>query len=390
MAGKRRDKKRKACQVSAFLFGTVIIMWYLLGELEVQAEKEHKQYVEEFNRELKAGYQLIYGEWETTEFLGGGMPGQCFEYEYERLDEEEKDRIAIYPDRIVVDGKTEYGDICFLSTIVPERWVYSFIMPWEFLGDAETDLKSSGQDFYLWASIYFEGSSEVFNFFLHNYFFVKDSNTLIIATMCGFYKAERVGRLKGEEMLEINENSISHQQRGERDMRADDYLDERYRYWLHRYRLVYGEWKIGDYIEKSGIGHKKERTEQIGKTIEFGMDFLKVDGERAEGDLYILCNLVPEEAMDVLREAEGKRVEREELLKPETADFYTVTRVLTRPDNDQMQRLRRKIPGRGYRMYVKDSDTLVIETESGYYVLYRTGYIDGVEEEELGDYMGQI
>lgn len=318
------------------------------------------------------------------------MSGYSLGYEYERLDEEDRDRIAIYPDRIVVDGKTEYGDICFLSTIVPERWVYSFIMPWVFLGDAETDLKSSGQDFYLWASIDFEGSSEEVNFFLNNYFFVKDSNTLIIASMFGFYKAERVGRLKGEEMLEINENSISHQQRGERDMRADDYLDERYRYWLHRYRLVYGEWKIGDYIEKSGIGHKKERTEQIGKTIEFGMDFLKVDGERAEGDLYILCNLVPEEAMDVLREAEGKRVEREELLKPETADFYTVTRVLTRPDNDQMQRLRRKIPGRGYRMYVKDSDTLVIETESGYYVLYRTGYIDGVEEEELGDYMGQI
>jgi len=390
MAGKRRDKKRKVCRVSAFLYGTAILMWYLFGELEVWAEKDSKQYVEEFNRELKAGYQLIYGEWETTEFWGGGMSGWSLGYEYERLNEEDRDRIAIYPDRIVTDGKTEYGDICFLCTIVPERWVYSFIMPWEFLGDAETDLKSSGQDFYLLGLIKFEGSDEVFNFFLDNHIFVKDSNTLIIATMFGFYKAERVGRLKGEEMLEINENSISHQQRGERDIRADDYLDERYRYRLYRYRLVYGEWQIGDYIEKSGIGHRRDREEQIGKTIEFGMDFLKVDGERAEGDLYILCNLVPEEAMDVLREAEGKGAEREDLLKPETADFYTVTRVLTRPDNDQMQRLRRKIPGRGYRMYVKDSDTLVIETESGYYVLYRTGYIDGVEEDELWDYMGQI
>ena len=94
--------------------------------------------------------------------------------------------------------------------------------------------------------------------------------------------------------------------------------------------------------------------------------------------------------MAVLVEKQGKHVERADVLKEGTADFYTVARVLTRPDNQGMQKIRKKIPGEGYQIYVKDSDTLVIGTGNGYYVLCRTGYIDGVTEEELVDYMGDV
>ena len=94
--------------------------------------------------------------------------------------------------------------------------------------------------------------------------------------------------------------------------------------------------------------------------------------------------------MAVFTEEQEKYVKRKDILKAETVDFYTVARVLTRPDAQGMQEIRKKIPGEGYQIYVKNSDTLVIETGNGYYVLCRTGYIDGVTEDELVDYMGEV
>ncbi len=42
------------------------------GKERHEPKREHKRYVEEFNQEFQTGYQLLYGGWETTEFLGGG------------------------------------------------------------------------------------------------------------------------------------------------------------------------------------------------------------------------------------------------------------------------------------------------------------------------------
>lgn len=386
MEKERKHKRKKVYQVLGLLLLTGIGTGLFFVAADVRAEKEHKQDMEGFNQELKAGYQLLYGEWETTEFMGGGMPEYSLGKECVKLEPEDREWIAIYPDRITVDGKTEYGDICVLYQMIPEKWVYSFIHPWQFVGDAETELKSSAQDFYLLANVNFEGSHKTDSFFLNERIFVKDSDTMIVATMFGFYKAERVGRLKNDDMLEIWEKSLNRRY----ETMEDDYLDEKYRYQLRRYRLVYGEWCITDYITDRGMENKGKGMEQTGKIIEFGRDYLKVDGERAEGDVYILCNLVPEEAMAVFTEEQEKYVKRKDILKAETVDFYTVARVLTRPDAQGMQEIRKKIPGEGYQIYVKNSDTLVIETGNGYYVLCRTGYIDGVTEDELVDYMGEV
>ncbi len=386
MGSERMQKRKKVYPALVLLLLTGIGAVLFFKAADVRAEKEHKQDMERFNQELKSGYQLLYGEWETTEFLGGGMPEYSLGNECVKLEPEDRERIAIYPDRITVDGKTEYGDICVLYRMIPEKWVYSFIHPWQFVGDAETELKSSSQDFYLLANVNFEGSHETGSLFLNERIFVKDSDTIIVATMFGFYKAERAGRLENGDMLEIWEKSLSRRY----ETMGDDYLDEKYRYQLRRYRLVYGEWRITDYITDGDMENKEKGMEQIGKTIEFGRDYLKVDGERAEGDVYILCNAVPGEAMAVYMKEQGRHVERENILKTEAADFYTVARVLTRPDNQGMQEIRKKIPGEGYQICVKDSDTLVIGTGNGCYVLCRTGYIDGVTEDELADYMGEV
>ena len=55
-----------------------------------------------------------------------------------------------------------------------------------------------------------------------------------------------------------------------------------------------------------------------------------------------------------------------------------------------MEGLRKKIPSEGYNMYIKDCDTMIVDAGEGYYILHRIGYIDGVKEKELIDYMGEM
>ena len=63
--------KKRAYQISTIILLIAITLICILGRY-IKQEREHKRYVEEFNQEFQTGYQLLYGEWETTEFLGGG------------------------------------------------------------------------------------------------------------------------------------------------------------------------------------------------------------------------------------------------------------------------------------------------------------------------------
>lgn len=159
-------------------------------------------------------------------------------------------------------------------------------------------------------------------------------------------------------------------------------------YELSHYRLVYGEWEIIEYVEiQSG---NSEGAKQIGKKIEFNPKFLKVDDRKVEGDVFILCNAIGEDAIGEFLGELFYPNHKEAILKVEKADFYTVAKIMTKPDMRSMNQLREAIPGEGYHIFVKDTDTLILICEEGYYRLNRTGYIDGVEEEELRDYMGSI
>lgn len=373
--------KKRAYQISTIILLIAITLICILGRY-IKQEREHKRYVEEFNQEFQTGYQLLYGEWETTEFLGGGMVGYSLGNERRELMKDERERIAICPDHIIVNGKKEYGNVYILYKTIPEKWIYDVIQPWKLTDDAEIELKNGTQDFYLIAAIIFDGNHPTGNVFLDNYIFVKNSDTIIIASMFGFFKAERVGILEDDEILEAEERSIKRQLE-----QGDDYMDVQYRYQLRRYQVVYGEWRIEDYIAYEDMEQDGEGTGQIGKIIEFSRDYIKVNGEVAKGDVYVLYNLIPE---NIVEETQEICKEKEGGFKEGTVDFYTVAKILTRPDNTAMQELRNKIPGEGYQIYVKNSDTLVMKGRYGYFVLGRIGYIDGVAEEELVDYTGGI
>ena len=217
--------------------------------------------------EFKKGYQLVYGEWKITEFLGGGMPGYSMGISSEGQKNliEQNETIKIHPDYVIVDGKKVIGDIHILYKMIPKMWIYTFITPWIFEGNAETELKCKNQDFYLLATINFDGDNKVSNILLENNVYVKDKNTLIVATIAGFYKIERVSNLSEDEIENVS-NNISSKYKQE-------YLDAStwYKYELGRYRLVYGEWRIERYIET-------ERKRNDAKTIEIGtcIDFNQI------------------------------------------------------------------------------------------------------------------
>lgn len=167
-----------------------------------------------------------------------------------------------------------------------------------------------------------------------------------------------------------------------------DYLDEKYKYKLSFFRLVYGEWKIEEYMGDSNNSEKIMN--EIGKVIEFNPNFLKIDGEIAEGNLYILCNLIQEKNIDEFIGTYIYVGDKNKELKEKTVDFYTISKVVTRPDNKKMEELKKQIPGGGKTIYIKDSNTLILCSEEGYYLLKRTNYIDGVDEGDLINYLNEV
>lgn len=148
--------------------------------------------VTEFNSEFKCSFELIYGEWVITEYLGGGMPEFSNGDKTEILKGKERKNISLYPDYAIVDGVKEQGNIFILFRIVPEDFIYEYIMPWNFIGDTDTELKCKEQDFYLLGDIITSNDKieELLNYRTERWF-VKDSNTIIIANLDGFYKLER-------------------------------------------------------------------------------------------------------------------------------------------------------------------------------------------------------
>lgn len=166
------------------------------------------------------------------------------------------------------------------------------------------------------------------------------------------------------------------------------YLDEKYKYKLSFFRLVYGEWKIEEYIGDNDNSEKMMNN--IGKIIEFNPDFLKIDGEIAEGNLYLLCNPIQEKYIDEFIGTNIDVGDKNKELKEESVDFYTLSKVVTRPDNKKMEELKKQIPGGGKVICIKDSDTLILCSEDGYYLLKRTNYIDGVDEGDLINYFEEL
>ncbi len=346
-------------------------------------ERRYKESVINFNKELTEPCLLLYGQWEVTKYMGGGMPGFSRGNEPVELGAEEKKRFSIFPDHVTVDGKTEYGEIYFLCRMIPQEWVYSFISPWKFMGNAETELKSEGQDFYLLGNI-FLSNKEVEELLppiiCNNRIFIMDTDTIIVATIEGFYQIERVKN--SVYFFPYQNKSILNTEGG--------YLDTKYQYDLKLYRLVYGKWKIVNYMEDENVSMKNKEADQIATEIEFNPEYLKIGKKQADGELYILCNLVPE---DQIENFVGEQLCPENIkrrLKEQTADFYTIAKVLTKQNNEKMEELKQQIPGEGKEIYVIDSDTLVMRGNNGYFLLERIGYIDGVNEEELVEYMGEI
>ena len=94
---------------------------FMFGVNSYLREKNDKK-KEQAMTELKEGEQLVFGEWKSVEYLGGGK----YEYavaagEARELTEcdDLKEVTAIYSDHIVVDGVEVYGDVYFLYSIIP-------------------------------------------------------------------------------------------------------------------------------------------------------------------------------------------------------------------------------------------------------------------------------
>lgn len=161
----------------------------------VVKKNEYKESIIKFNEELTESCLLLCGEWEVTRYIGGGMSGFSRGDEPLELKAEERKRFSIFPDHVTVDEDTKYGKVYFLCRIIPKEWVYCFIYPWSFPGDADVELKDVGQDFYLLGNIYScnEQVEELLPPIIrNNRIFIKDTDTIIIATIEGFYQVKRV------------------------------------------------------------------------------------------------------------------------------------------------------------------------------------------------------
>lgn len=170
----------------------------------------------------------------------------------------------------------------------------------------------------------------------------------------------------------------------------EDYLDVKYQYELKLYRLVYGKWRIIGYMEDDGNDVKNVGVDEFSLEIEFNPKYLKVGEKLANGDLYIVCNLIPESQIGKFLGEQVNFEDIKSILKTPTADFYTVSKILTKKNNKKMEELKNQIPGGGKTIYIIDSDTIVMYGNNKFFFLKREGYIDGINEEELVEYMGEI
>lgn len=202
--------------------------------------------------------------------------------------------------------------------------------------------------------------------------FVKDADTIIIANIDGFYKLERIAEPAERKEYKTQKTD-------------EDFLDVKYKYQLGFFRLIYGKWRIEEYI--GNCENSEKIANEMTKTIEFHPDFLKVNDESAEGNLYILCNLIQDKEIDAWSGNNLYPGDKNKELKEETADFYTIAKVVTRQDNKEMEKIRKQIPGEGKTIYIKDSNTIVLCAKEGYYLLKRLTYIDGVKESDLINYI---
>lgn len=148
--------------------------------------------VRDFNDEFICEAQLIYGEWEFTEYLGGGMHEFSHGAEARILEGTERKRLSIYPNYVKANDIKEEGDVFALFRIIPEKFIYDCISPWVFNGDVETELKCEEQDFYLMGDIITDNDkiNELLDYKTGRWI-VRDANTIIIADIDGFYKLER-------------------------------------------------------------------------------------------------------------------------------------------------------------------------------------------------------